>query len=631
MADEKEPKAGEDPWAGLESEQLPDLNEDFDFSFEASDEADDQAAEPPAVDLSAPAVNTEAVKESVDAGADDGDVDEWLEEPDAGTAAPELSVFQSGDDDAADEDGDLWKTVAEEPLSVDTVSEHSEIAAVGSEAGEAAPVAPSEGDADGEDAFAAAIASELFDGDSPEESEAAVAAAADMFEPGDEPGEDTEDAAGNAGGMFSFTETEPHEADDGQVEKASEEPVEANDFAFMGLSAGGEEPDSEGGGNETTEGESSPAEADDATPVIAATSAAEAKPEGKKSAKPPRPAPPKKKKPSMVGQMIGMVVGGAMSIPIVLAILWWGVGKDPLKVAPMVPDSLSFLLPAKLRPRGEVAATTGVDSAPSLDDVFSGTGGPEPETTDAAAVEPGTSDESLPAVPEPTPVDPTPTDLTTAEPATPPDAGSEGDDELMALLNEETPPPAEPAPPPAAPEPEPLDIAALQDTADKALAALAAVEGVSDPTDPVHKKLLVECYKALATYAQELAMLERVAADTGRPLAAMPAPVTAMHDAVSGRPELFDALARLTRDWLAYPKRPSDGVVAPVTFIAARKIGPYWRAEVTVGERPLVVLTRSEPTAAQGDMMIVTGLSVDKDVVWATDIQPAKAADPFGL
>ena len=628
MADEKEPTPGEDPWAGLESEQVPELSEGFDFSFDESSDADDQAAEPPAIELSAPTAEAEAVSGVVHDGADDADVDEWLEEPEAGVAAPELFVFQSGEDDAPEEGGDLLRPVAEEPSSIDSASEHSEIAAVVRDEANDAKDTPSEGDDfGGDDPFAAAIASELFDGDSPEES---AAAAAGIFEPGDEPGDDTDDAAGNAGGMFSFTETAEDDADNGRAENDAEELVESNDFAFMGLSAGvdASEVGVESENEELAEGESAPAEEDDATPVIAGGAVAEPAPAAKKSTKPTRPAPAKKKQPSMVGQMVGMVVGGAMSIPIVLAILWWGVGKDPLKVAPMVPDALSFLLPAKLRSGGQVATTTGGGGAQSLDDVLGGTGSSDPDSPDVAAVEPDTSDESLPVLPEPTPTE---TDVTAVEPAPAPDAAGQGDDELMALLNEETAPPVEPTPPPATPEPEPLDMAALQDSADKALAALAAVEGVSDPTDPVHKKLLVECYKALATYAQELAMLERVATDTGRPLTAMPAPVTAMHDAVSGRPELFEALARLTRDWLAYSRRSTDGVVAPATFVSARKVGPYWRAEVTVGDRPLVVLTRSEPAATQGEMVIVTGLSVDKDVVWATDIRPAKAADPFGL
>lgn len=628
MADEKEPTPGEDPWAGLESEQVPELSEGFDFSFDESSDIDDPAEEPPAIELSAPTAEAEAVQGVVHDAADDADVNEWLEEPEAGAAAPELFVFQSGEDDAPEEGGDLWRPDAEEPSSIDTVSEHSGIAAgVPDEAKDVKETSSEDGDFGGDDPFAAAIASELFDGDSPEES---AAAAAGIFEPGDEPGEDNEDAAGNAGGMFSFTATADDDPDNGQVEKEAEESVESNDFAFMGLAADGEEPEevAESENDETAEGEPAPAEEDDATPVFAAGSVAEAAPAAKKPAKPTRPAPAKKKKPSMVGQMVGMVVGGAMSIPIVLAILWWGVGKDPLKVAPMVPDSLSFLLPAKLRSGGQVAMTTGGGGAPSLDDVLGGTASSEPDTPDIAAVDPDTSDESMPVLPEPATIEPTETDVTAVEPA--PAAGA-GDDELMALLNEEAAPPVEPTPPPAAPEPEPLDTAALQDSADQALAALAAVEGVSDPTDPVHKKLLVECYKALATYAQELAMLERVATDTGRPLTAMPAPVTAIHDAVSGRPELFEALGRLTRDWLAYSRRSTDGVVAPATFVSARKVGPYWRAEVTVGDRPLVVLTRSEPAATQGDMLIVTGLSVDKDVVWATDIRPAQAADPFGL
>jgi hypothetical protein len=650
MADDDKLEPNDDPWAGLEAEGLPDLNEGFAFSF---DEEPAQAAEngeegigepfaafeeplaeaagrgeasfePPSGDVEelvasdslslpeglaellsgstvgaagdATAGSDELVGESV---SDDDAVGDWLGEPDGdpsalgisalpddgpadpdvgAQAAASLSVFSSDDDsdDASgiDPTGDLIGEQSTVQIGTGTsgIASPSSIEAFGSDAG-------SEEDGD---PFAAL-------GSDDEEADPWATLNADG----------PESSASDEEGMPAFAES----GDDASAAESVPEP-EVESFAF----AAADEPDGEA-----------------ETIGLATAAASSAPPAAKKKAS--KQLPPRKKKPSMVGQLVGVVVGGLMSFPIVLGILWWGLGRDPLQVAPLVPDSLGFLLPAKLRSGDQLIAFGG--TASGLDAVLGAAAGGGSDLP--ADEELAMNDEPEPVLPADDPVDPLDrpsTDLAVADPL--PADGDDDDDPLMALLKEDTAAPVDPGPPPV-PEPEPLDTVSLEAAAEQALAALAAVKAVEDLNDPVGRKLIVNCYRSLAAYAQELAMLERVAADTGRPLSELPASAGDVHRGISDRPELFEPLARLTRDWLAFKKRPSDGVLAPATFVAARQVGPYWRTEVEVGSRPLVVLSRSEPAAVPGETVLVTGLVVDEGVLWATDVRPAKRVDPFGI
>ena len=92
MADDDEPVSGEDPWADLEAEGLPDL--DGDFSFSLDDELSDATLDQPATDESAsegpparseePASDEPAAADLISAAAQadnlsDADIDAWLE------------------------------------------------------------------------------------------------------------------------------------------------------------------------------------------------------------------------------------------------------------------------------------------------------------------------------------------------------------------------------------------------------------------------------------------------------------------------------------------------------------------------------------------------------------------------
>ncbi len=653
MADDDKAKAGDDPWAGLESDDLPEATEGLSFSFDETPPS--PAGAPIDDDDVTAAVPSDAPSEA--ATEDDDGFNDWVEEPESKSdedgSSPELSVFQS-DDDETDEENPSSGMIGQSSLDIGTsdsgIPEASALGSlVSSESME--PVDPFGG------IGASTVDSAVPDPEAAADPEESLADEAEEIS-----AEATDDASDSTESPFEFTAAESGdagaddapEADDdespfsfaslenaGEASDAVSEEAEADDaspFSFASLENAGETSDAASA--EAEENEDAPfsfedavggmmsaeASEDDPAPITgAATGAAdpsEPKSSGKKAS---RPAPQKKKKPSMVGQMIGVVVGGAMSIPIVIGILWWAAGKDTFKVAPMMPDALSFLVPAKFRSGGQAASTSGSGSAPSLDDVL----GPDAGGGDVAMTDPPVEPGSDPVVPDREPFEPSGTDLASVTPV-PTGTGEEETDPLMDLLNEAEPSsPVEPSGPPPAPEPVPLDTASLDAAAETAIAALDAVQSVDDPSDPVMKKLLVECYKSLSGYAQELAMLERVAGDTGRPLETMPAAVASVDQALASRPELVGSLTRLTRDWMNYSRRSSDGVVAPVTFQSARPVGPYWRAEVMLGEKPLVVLTRSEPAVAAGDTVIVTGLTVDGDVVWATQVRPAKAADPL--
>ena len=671
--DNDNPPAGDDPWAGLEADSQPGSEPDFTFSFDDDAAADGPAldalmAEEPAVerpDASEPRVadplaeelvaeaigfgasdsapdaaidslleegleaaadpaldsllDAEAPQEDDDAGhpdvipsADafagaaaegpaDADIDDWLNGPvDAETSAS--SVLGSGVFHQSHEDGGEMPDFA---AGDSTVNIGTGTSGIGSPSGVASP---SEDDMFGEAEPAAAGDEAAADGEL-DPFAGLTAEGGDDWPAAMESSDAAEDAGAAAAAtdddMFSFMgQAEPADGQEAAPEAELPDDGEATaaDFASgfdmgAGAAAAGVAVATAAGGDEAKRG-----------------------PAPKR-----RPAPPRKKKPSVIGQLIGVVLGGAMAIPVTMAILIWGFGRDPFNLTPMLPDSVAFLLPAKFRPAG----SDTLSKVPSLDDIV----GAAPANDGEAAL-PSAAD-LTPAEPPTSPVEPEPTDVTAVDPAAAPAA----DDPLMNLLDETgtAPPPAPPAPvePPSPPEPEPLDLEKLAAAVAESTAALEAVAAVDDPADPVRKRLLAKWYRSLAGYAEELASLERLATETGRPFEPAVEQGDAIRAGLADHPQLLAELSRLTRDWIAYAKRPSDGVVTPATFVGARRVGPYWRSQVSLAAtdtKPaveMVVLTRTEPAVAPGDAVVITGLAVDDNVVWASELKPAAAGTGF--
>jgi hypothetical protein len=611
--DDTDKQDGFDPWADLESDPPADQTDQFAFTF-------DDAPLDAALDAT--------LDDALDASASDEPVQRsFAEEPVVAEGAPEVPLLESTADDAlvnAWLDDPADEPVAPAPLAV---------------------FAPDEpGDVDGLDGFDDESGS-AFDPEAIEigTGHSGIESASEV-EGGGFVGEDSE-ASTEAAEAFFGAVGEPESPEDEIVESVSfvESDAEASeeaDIIDFGTAAAGVAAAAAASGGR-----------DDSVTIAASKS----RPGGRAG------------KRGGIGQLVGIVLGGLMAIPIVLGILiglmWMG-WEDTAGIRTWLPTQAAFLLPPANR--GATRAIAGgpdLSAAPSLDDLpttpatepapDSGAE-PAPERAAVSADEPAAApmpQDDEPAVPS-MPQDPeglaTSTESATSSPtgepkpgdlamplATPPSL-----DDVAALVTPQedvavgsAPMPVEPIVP-AVPEPEPLDTSGLERAVAEASTALEAVQGVGDPADPARKALLVEWYKQLVRVAEELAMLERVAADSGRPLAATPEVAADHHHRILAAPERLDDLARLARNWLAYNRREGDGIVMPATFAGARQVGPYWYSRVSMAEaggrsREVAVISRAEPAAAAGDAVLISGLVLDGDLLWAADMRSAAAQPPI--
>ena len=574
--DDDKREDAEDLWADLGSDDLPDLSADFSVSF-------DEELPATANDASTP---PEAPSPEPASAAGDSDIDAWLSDP-GDEPRPALSVFQedelSGGGDEADH----------------AILDRSEVQIGTGHSGVPSP-------------SSLEMMSDPFAG------------IAD--EPAAEPSDDF--------GFFADS------GDDEAAEQPGGTPV---------AEVGGYEADVPDDGGIAFD----PADAPIETVEVAAAVVPETAPETSRSAK------------KSVGPLLGILAGGLLAIPITLGILLAGFGRDPFGIARFLPASLAFLAPAapgSLPPPSPVlpveppapaaeplessVADAGVegdtdaallepavDSAPVVD--ASAAGGDlsavsakemaadDTPADEVAADEMATDDteDPLMAADEVADVDPV-----MDTPVIEPDAAP-----LLAIL-EPTAPPAPAAIERAAPpEPEPLDLTALDQAAAAARAATAEIAALEDLTAPAQRRELTAWYRALATYADSLSRLDREAWETGRDLHDAAESMSAVHREIAAAPAIHPALARLARDWMGYERRVNDGVVVPARFQATRQVGPWWRSEVLVGDtegrpdRRFVVMTRSEPAAEIDEVVFVTGLALDDDVIWAADLRTVES------
>ena len=357
-------------------------------------------------------------------------------------------------------------------------------------------------------------------------------------------------------------------------------------------------------------------------------------------------AKPKKARQGGIGQMIGVVLGGLMALPITYAILVWGFQKDPFKLTKMLPSQVSFLLPAKFQPgyRRPAGPTNNFSGPSPLDSLASLPVVPPTDGPAATEDQPVAKEEEMPmpaadgdaAADDAAASEGLNADAVIAD-ALHADAGPRSGDAAAPAAGDElaaVDPAAEASPaavPAAAPPPEPLDLTGLETAVEKANSALDSLVAVVDPEDPVRRKRLVGWYKNLAKVGEELTQLERVASDTGRPLEQPPAPLAALQGRIAGSGELVDELDKLGKMWLTSQKRPADGVVLLATFGSSRKVGPYWSSRVSLvdaagGTHDMAVISRIEPAAAEGDRVLLTGVLFDGEVIWAADCRSLQAA-----
>jgi hypothetical protein len=411
--------------------------------------------------------------------------------------------------------------------------------------------------------------------------------------------------------------------------------------------------------------------------AVAATGAAVAAAGGRPAAA--------KKKGGGLGQMVGVVLGGLMALPITYAILIWGFQKDPFKLGKQVPSQLAFLLPQKLqpgyKPPRKAGAGPSLDAAPSLDDLPSvdeASLSTTPEAEAAAAEPTGKPAEAAaseqpaepaePAEPEPMKTEAVagspaesaaPATAETSRPAESAQPASEVTGKAVASDDAFVAPPTMPAasslaalpptdalsgldaliadaaamPAPAAvaaPSPLPqLDLTGVEMAAERATEAFEALDAMTDPVSPDRDRLLVVWYKRLARLGEELARLETMAADSGRPLSPTPAAAADLLDRVCVSETAVADLDRLGGMWLTSQKQRADGVSLVVTLGASRQVGPYWSTRGVVAggqedgsDRSLSIISRLAPPADTGDRVVVSGVMFDGDAVWAADMRP---------
>lgn len=328
--------------------------------------------------------------------------------------------------------------------------------------------------------------------------------------------------------------------------------------------------------------------------------------------------PQAKTKKKSGGGALGPIIGGLLSLPIVFLILLgllWGTGRDPLGMRSWLP---SFMLPA--RQGGQAIAAAADTARPSLDDVAAAA--PEEGADEAAVGEPDAAEK----------VD--------AEPSLPvPEIAIDS----VAMVNETTTPVIEPPlvePVEAAsPEPPALDFSGIEAAVEAALASMESVSADQSGDPAERRRGLVAWYKDLARVGAELAMLETVAADSGRPLTETPGAVTTLYGRLGSAGALGPDLKRLCRNWVDYAKRPADGVLLVGVLDGARQVGPFWYATLSLEQvdgslRPVSLISRRPPRADPGDRVAAAGVVFSEDMVWAADCGRLNAVavvedDPF--
>jgi hypothetical protein len=594
MADDKD-EGSPDPWAGLKGPDEGDVNDAFAFSFDEL-KADTAAEDVAEINAEEAAVveEVEAIEEQViegdppileAIGADtsgendvEDDIAGWLEE-----SSPKAEEFQpSGDrDSAASEDEHLEAT---EVTFADAFQ-----------------------DPDSSAPQREGLSFDALEGDGPEDTaeddEGEEIVGFPVLSAATE--RDVEVEAEEATEAFSFEDATNDEADVKFAFDARGRDSGEADEAFVDL--------------ESDDGDREPAAvlAIGAATVTAAT-ATTSKPKVKKKSG---------------GGALGPILGGLMSLPIVFLVLLgmlWGTGRDPIGMRSWLP---SFMLPAR---QGAVAAAT--DQPPSLDDLaaIEATVAQEgPPTDEPDMREP---DNGSPPLPE---VSPEPVALV-SDPLSPPIESPPIGDPLQpaapALPADLMPNPATAALPVPA-EPASLDLLGIETAVDAALAAMDRVADASDSLPADRRRALVAWYKDLARVGTELAMLETVAADSGRPLDETPAAIATLYERLGNANDVAPDLKRLCRNWVDYAKRPADGVLLVGVLDAARQVGPFWYSTLSLEQvdgtmRPLSLISRREPRAEPGEQVAVAGVVFSEDTVWAADCgrlatTSADEEDPF--
>jgi len=356
-----------------------------------------------------------------------------------------------------------------------------------------------------------------------------------------------------------------------------------------------------------------------------------------------------------VGALGSAMLGGLCALPLTYAILIWGFQRDPLQLAPLVPEAAAFLLPTALRTKtgravsspAPAAALESRPVAPQLTD--------DPQSTvDAQAGLPGPS--SALEVHQEVAVDET--SARASEPAGvanevgvgavveegPLRAGAGQDLPLVLALEagegEGTRGNSSATIAPAAAASDPVSLglpaenlnpavgmalAAVRRAEEKASVAVQTLVEAPTQAGAERNRLRVRWYRALAEWAGSLAAYERAAVEAGQPSMETPAVFSLLQNPTVGDGSVQQDLEELGCMWLTSVRRTSDGVVLAGTLEEVQPSGPYWRSRVrstnSMGTLPWSFISRDRPAANPGERVVVMGVILDDDMIWAANCQ----------
>jgi len=355
---------------------------------------------------------------------------------------------------------------------------------------------------------------------------------------------------------------------------------------------------------------------------------------------PPITAVPSPRKPQgMIGQLVGVVLGGVLAIPVTLAILLWGFGRDPMGVAKSIPPGMRFLLPASLRGSAEPRPRGPVSAGPTLDSLASlatppREGADGPIAGDGPGGRSGGSASPSPAAPATASAEP-PTDIAVAEPPAPAITPEETLEAIAAspvaaatVAMEDVPigidlPTLPSAATPAAAAPSQPDLSALEVALERALVATENVSRIDPAGDPqLREQALVAWYRELVDVAGALAAADRAAGSTVAGASAAALRYGALADRLAS--ERGGDLAELGRMWLTASRRPADGAVLIGILEETRGAGPWWWGRISIrGEVPhrVAFFANGDPGVSVGEGVMVTGVIGDPSTMWASDVR----------
>ncbi|RLS35412.1 MAG: hypothetical protein DWH79_02080 [Planctomycetota bacterium] len=325
-----------------------------------------------------------------------------------------------------------------------------------------------------------------------------------------------------------------------------------------------------------------------------------------------------------LGQIAGILMGGVLAIPVTLAILIWGLQKDPFKLTRHVPQGVAFLLPAKFQivpplPAGRgtldglPAVAVPVIDQPHHDEV--------PAPVEPVASE-GPASFALPenVAEEPSGTEPLPESVEVHDI----DVGSV--DDLLVTVE----PPAIIADAHPAAIVEGLtsvsrrsDLTSLRLILDRTIEASRELQAdAGGEGNSGRDRALVSWYRGVSDSALELVLAERAAADAGESPEEAVAMYGELPEWIAANEDGVAELESLGAMWLESGNRPSDGAVLVGRLEAVRRVGPYWGGRLVVSgdeSRQVSFLARSEPDPAAGERVIMSGVLVDATTLWAAD------------